>query len=202
MAYDTLPDMGTIEKTAAALKTNNFAVHIVQDGAEAKEKALSIIPKKAEVMTATSVTLDTIGLTEIFNESGEYDSVKSKLATMDRDTQNRGMQRIGAAPEYVIGSVHAVTQDGKVLIASNSGSQLPSYSYGADHVIWVVGAQKIVQDTDEALKRIYERSLPLESERARKAYGVDGSFVSKLLMLNKEREGRITVILVNEVLGY
>ncbi len=202
MAYDTLPEKNIIEKTAAALKEHNFDVHIVETGAQAKEKALSLIPKKAEVMTATSVTLDTIGLTDILNESGDYNSVKSELAALDRTTQHREMQRIGAAPEYVIGSVHAITQGGKVIIASNSGSQLPAYSYGADHVIWVVGAQKIAKDFDEASKRIYERSLPLESKRAQEAYGVDGSFVSKLLIFNKEIKGRITIILVNEVLGF
>lgn len=202
MKYTTLPDMGTIEKTATALKKNNFDVHIATTKAEATEKALSLIPKNAEVMTATSETLNTLGLSETINTSGDYDSVMTKLSGMNRETQGREMQRIGAAPEYVIGSVHAITQDGSVVVASNSGSQLPAYAYGADHVIWVVGAQKIVQNTEEAIKRIYDHVLPLESDRAKKAYGVDGSFVSKLLTFHKEREGRISIILVNEVLGY
>ncbi len=99
--------------------------------------------------------------------------------------------------------MHAVTEDGKVLIASNSGSQLPAYAYGSGHVIWVVGAQKIVKNLDEGIKRIYEHSLPLESERARKAYGVPGSAVNKLLIINKEIiPGRITMILTKEKLGF
>ena len=113
------------------------------------------------------------------------------------------MKKTGAAPEYCIGSVHAVTQDGKVFIASNTGSQLPSYAYGSANVIWVVGTQKIVKDFDEANERIYKYTLPLESERARKAYGVPGSAVNKMLIVNKEvAPGRITIIFVNEKLGF
>ena len=122
---------------------------------------------------------------------------------MDRNTQGLEMQRLGAAPEFVIGSVHAVTQDGKVMIASNSGSQLPAHAYGSSNVIWVVGIQKIVKNIDEGFKRIYEHSLPLESERARKAYNMPGSFVSKILIINKEiKPGRITIIFVPEILGF
>ncbi len=202
MAFDTLPTQDVIQSTAEKLRENNFKVEIVQSGQEAKEKVLALIPKDSEVMTATSVTLDTLELTSHLNESGDYKSVKQELSALNRETDHRQMQRIGAAPEYVVGSVHAITQDGVVMIASNSGSQLPAYSYGADHVIWVVGAQKLVKDLDEGFKRIYEHTLPLESERATKAYGVDGSFVSKVLIFNKEPARDITIILVNEVLGY
>jgi L-lactate utilization protein LutC len=202
MAFDSLPSQDIIESTVKKLEENNFKVLVANTGEEAKEKVLSLIPKNSEVMTATSVTLDTLGLTTYLNESDDYMSVKKELSALNRDTDHRQMQRIGAAPEYVVGSVHAVTQDGVVMIASNSGSQLPAYSYGADHVIWVVGAQKLVKDLDEGFKRIYEHTLPLESERAKKAYGVDGSFVSKVLIFNKEPARNITIILVNEVLGY
>jgi hypothetical protein len=175
---------------------------VTQNVEEAKKEALSRIPERAEVMTMTSVTLDETGIAQEINESETYDAVKPKLYSMDRGTQGREMQKLGAAPEYSIGSVHAVTEDGKVLIASNSGSQLPGYAYGSSHVIWVVGAQKIVKDLDEGMKRIYDYVLPLESERAKKAYGVPGSRVAKLLIFNKESPGRITLILVKEKLGY
>lgn len=113
------------------------------------------------------------------------------------------MQRLGATPEWVLGSVHAVTETGEALIASNTGSQLPAYAFGVGKVIWVVGTQKIVKDREEGLGRIYEHSLPLESERAKKAYGVPGSAVNKILIVNREvQPGRITMILVNERLGF
>lgn len=203
MNYNTLPSQDVIEKTKAVLEANNIHVIIAKNGEDAKKKVLELIPKQAEVMTMSSTTLDTIGITKEINESSQYNSVRNKLFSMDRKTQELEMQKLGSAPEYAVGSVHAVTEDGHVLIASNTGSQLPAYVYGSAHVIWVVGAQKIVKDTDSGIKRIYDYVLPLESERAHKAYGVTGSAVNKLLIINKEATpNRLIIILVKEVLGF
>ena len=185
-----------VVKTARALQANNIQAIVVENGQEAKEKVLELIPAGAEVMCMSSVTLDAIGLSEL-------DTVKKQLMAMDRATQGREMRKLGSAPDWTIGSVQAVTEDGQVVMASNSGSQLPAYAYGAGKVIWVVGTQKIVANLDEAFKRIYEYVLPLESERVKVAYGMDKSNVSKLLVINKEiAPERMTVILVKEKLGF
>ena len=185
-----------MEKTVKALKKNGIEAFVVENGGEAKKKVLEMIPRGAEVMCMSSVTLDTIGLSEL-------DTVKKQLMAMDRATQGREMRKAGSAPDWTIGSVQAITEDGQVVVASNSGSQLPAYAYGAGKVIWVVGKQKIVKNLDEAFKRIYEYVLPLESARVKVAYGMDKSNVSKLLVINKEiAPERITMILVKERLGF
>ncbi len=202
-SWDTLADDATIEKTIRALKQNGIDASVVATGAEAIKKVVSLIPDGAEVMTMSSVTLDTIGITKELNGSNRYKPVRDTLYAMNRETQRVAMLKLGAAPEWTVGSVHAVTQDGHILIASNTGSQLPAYAYSSAHVIWVVGTQKIVATTEEGMKRIYEYTLPLESERAKKAYGVAGSAVNKLLIINKEVvPGRLTIIFVKENLGY
>ena len=187
-----------IERAAKALTANGMRAIIVPDGSAAKQKLLELLPRGAEVMNMTSVTLDAIGASNAVLESGDYDPVRKKLGSAD----DRKKQWLGAAPEYAIGSVHAVTEDGKVFVASATGSQLPAYAY-ASKVIWVVGGQKVVKDAEQAMDRIFTYVLPLEDQRARKAYGV-GSGVNKLLAFNKEAaEGRITVILVrDEALGF
>lgn len=202
--WNNLPSDEIINKTVSALKANGMDVVVVSSGAEAKTTVLSLIPEKAEVMTMTSVTLDSIGIPHELDSSGRFDSVRSKFAKMDRATQGAEMQKLGAAPAWVVGSVHAITTDGQVVVASNTGSQLPAYAYSSSRVVWVVGAQKLVEGgLPEAMKRVYEHVLPLESERAKKAYGVPGSFVSKLLIVNKEvQPGRITVVIVKESLGF
>lgn len=201
--WKRLADEKSLEKTIQALKANGINSFVVENAEEARKKALEIIPDGSEVMNMTSVSVDSIGLAEEINESGRFDSVKNTLSKMDRATHGREMQRIGAAPEWAVGSVHAVTEDGTVMVASNSGSQLPGYAYGASNVIWIVGTQKIVKDLDQGMKRIYDYVLPLEADRARKAYGVDGSFVSKLLIINRENKpGRINLIFVKEALGF
>jgi L-lactate utilization protein LutC len=192
-----------ITTTAEALKANGMSVTIVSTAEEAKAKALELVPEGSEVMTMTSVTLDETGLSAVFNESGAYDAVKPKLYSLDRATHGKEMQRMGAAADYSIGSVHAIDESGNVYIASNSGSQLPGYAYGSPHVVWIVGAQKLVKDANEAMQRIHEHVLPQESERAKKAYGVPGSNVSKLLTFHREpNKDRIHVILVKQKLGY
>jgi L-lactate utilization protein LutB len=206
-AFNQPANKETLEKTKAALEANGFSVILAENGEEARQKALELIPKGAEVMTMTSVSVDSIGLAKEINESGNYQSVRQKLTAMMGDkTKAREQKRLGAAPEYVTGSVHAVTEDGKILVASNTGSQLGAYIYGSDHVIWVAGIQKIVKDEDAGKKRIWEYVLPLESQRARKAYNLPNafnSFPSKIVSFNRENTPkRITLILVNEVLGF
>ena len=199
----TLPNTTTINKTSETLTAHGFTVHVAQDGQHAKKLALSLMPEGSEVMTMTSVTLDSIGLSDVVNEGTKYNAVKPKLYSMDRAKDGKEMNRMGSAPEIVIGSVHAITQNGEVVIASNTGSQLPAYAYGSQKVIWVVSTKKIVENLDAAMKRIYEVVLPLESERARIAYGVAGSNVSKLLIVNNEIvPNRVHIILVEEDLGY
>jgi hypothetical protein len=206
--WTTLPDETIIAQTVAALANNGIQATVVENGAEAKKLVLEMIPQGSEVMTMTSVTADSIGLDEELNKTGgSYNPVRDKMYAMNKATHAKEMNQLGAAPEYAVGSVHAVTTDGVVLIASNTGSQLPAYAYAAQHVIWVVGAQKIVKDVDAGMKRIYEHVLPLESERARKAYGIPadrpGSNVSKLLIINKEvNPTRLHMVIVKESLGF
>ena len=203
MIKKELKQENIIIKTSDALKANGFDVYIARNGTEAEKKVLGLLPDGAEVMNMTSATLDKIGVSADIESSGKYVPIRKKLMSLDRNTQGSEMRKLGSAPEWSIGSVHALTQDGKVMIASATGSQLPAYSYGAEKVIWVVGKQKIVENVEEGFKRIYEYALPLESERARKAYGVQGSSVNKLLIVNKEHiPGRITIIIVNEELGF
>jgi hypothetical protein len=198
MNYDQIPSDEVINKTAEALKRNGMEAIVVENRDAAKRKVLELVPQGARIMNMTSVTLDTVSLVKEILESGKFSPVRNEF----EKTTPVHKRELGAAPDWAIGSAHAVTQDGSVLIASNTGSQLPAYAYGADKVIWVVGAQTIVENFEAALKRIYEYTLPLEDARAKKAYGT-GSNVSKLLVVNKEvKPDRIVVILVKEVLGF
>ena len=202
MDWSKIIDDESIVQTAKSLNENGINAIIVNNGDEAKQKVLEIMPKSAEAFALTSVTLDTLGISEEINNSGNYKSVRNMLNTMTSESQSDEKRRIASTPEWAIGSAHAVTKDGQLIVVSATGSQLPAYSYGAANVIMVIGAQKIVNNLDEGFSRIYDYVLPLESERARKAYGVKGSAVNKILIINKESANRITVILVKEALGF
>lgn len=201
--WNNLADDDLVNKTVESLAGNNIEALVVNDRDEAKALVLQMLPEGAEVMNMTSVTISQCGLDEEINKSGKYESVRNKIMSMDKETQTLEMNRLGSGVPWVVGSVHAVTSDGKILIVSNTGSQLSAYAYAALNVIWVVGAQKIVQDLPQALARAYEHCLLLESQRAKEAYGVEGSSINKLLIIEKEVvPRRIRIVLVKEVLGF
>ncbi|MEI6169916.1 MAG: LUD domain-containing protein [Candidatus Saccharibacteria bacterium] len=196
-------DKKTIDKTIEALKEHGINTVLVENLKEAKQVVTDEIPKKSEVMTMVSVTLDQAEITKEIDESGKYKSLKTELYKLDPAKDSDKMRKLAAAPDYVIGSANAVSEDGALYWASATGSQLGAYAYTAGKVILVVGVNKIVKNREEAILRIYDYILPIESERARKAYGVPGSAVNKLLEISGEvNPARILVILVNEPAGY
>ncbi len=204
-SFDQIASDEVINKTIENLKQNGMEAVFVENGEAAKQKFYELVPKGSEVMVMTSETLRALNLEEEINKSSDYTAVKQKIAAMAED-KAREKKMMGAASQVAVGSVHAITEKGEVIVASNTGSQLPAYVYGADSVVWVVGAQKLVSSMEEGLKRIYEYILPLETVRARKAYGLPetwNSNPSKILFINREvNAGRIKIIVVKEVLGF
>lgn len=191
-----------IQRTVKALEENGIHALVAEHGEEAEQMVFDLLPEDAEVFTASSQTLEQLGIPAELEKSEQYELVRVKLRKMDPKTQNREMVEMGATPQYIIGSVHAVTEDGQVLVASNTGSQLAPYAASAEKVIWVVGAQKIVRDLDEGMQRLEEYTYPREDKRLREAKGVPSN-ISKLLTINKEiQPGRVTMIIVKEELGY
>jgi hypothetical protein len=202
MAFSQLAGDARLRATVAALEANGITTFVVGSGEEARQRVLDMLPEGAEVFTSTSTTLDTIGLAAAINESGRFDAVHPRVVRMDRETQAKEIRRLRASPDYVVGSVHAITEDGQLLIASATGSQLGPYAWTAGAVIWVAGTQKLVSDLDEGMRRIEEYCYPLEDQRSRKVYGVPSS-IRKVLIVNREdAPGRMTMVLVKERLGF
>ena len=191
-----------LERVAAALTAHNFAVEILDDAAAARTRIKDLIPEGATVFTGASETLRLSGIDEDINSSGRYESVKARSVTMDRATQLAEIWRMLACPDVIVGSVHAVTETGSLVVASASGSQLPAYAGGAASAIWIVGAQKVVPDLSTALRRVEDHALPLESARAQAVYG-QPSAINHLLVLNAEPyPGRSTVLLLRQAIGF
>ncbi|MGD0394337.1 MAG: LUD domain-containing protein [Acidimicrobiales bacterium] len=191
-----------LRAVAGALERNGMTSIVVDSAEEARRAVRSILPVGAEVYNNTSRTLEEIGVAEDIERSGQYQPLRPRLYQMDREMQEREMRLLSASPDWVVGSAHAVTEDGTLLIASASGSQLGPIASGAGRVLLILGAQKVVPDFDTGLRRIYEYCFPLEDRRARQAYSVP-SGVNTVLVINKAIAlGRITAILVDELLGF
>ena len=200
--FGTAADDARVRRTVAALESNGITVLRAADAVEAKRIVLSLIPEGSQVHHGASMSLDASGISNEIDKSGRYEPVRARIFSMDRKTQADEIRRLGAAPDVMLGSVHAVTETGSLLAASMGGSQLGPYVSGAGRVILVVGTQKIVADVEEGLRRIEEYAYPLEDARAQAAYGIH-SGVNKVVIINREvTPGRITVVFVDEVLGF
>lgn len=187
---------------ASALEASGIRVLIAGSGAEARQLIGSLLPDGAEVFNNTSRTLEATGIADDIERSGRYQPLRPRLWRMDRKMQEREIRTLAAAPDYVVGSVHALTESGSLMVASASGSQLGPLVSGAAHVFFVIGAQKIVRDAETGMRRIYDYCFPLEDARARQAYGLP-SGVNNVLIINKViAPGRVTAILVKERLGF
>jgi L-lactate utilization protein LutC len=200
--FAVLADDDRVARTATALEASGISVVRAANAEDAKLIVLDLVPAGAQVHNGASQTLEETGIADEIHNSGRYEPIHLRIWSMDRETQADEIRRLTSSPDVMLGSVHAVTESGSLVAASASGSQLGPYAGGAGKVILVVGTQKIVSDLDEALDRIDEYVFPLEDARAEAAYGVH-SGVNKLLIINREYiPGRITVVFVDEVLGF
>lgn len=198
--FDVLPDEATVTSTVAALQAHGFTAEVVDDLTAARKAVLARIPHGARVWKNTSITVDESGIAaEIDAADGPYESVRLQMTA--QNFASRQMKEIAAAPDYALGSVHAITQAGELLIGSASGSQFATVAWGADHVVLVAGLQKVVPDLETARRRVREHSLPLENARALEAYG-QNSRLNKTLEIYAERPGRIHLVLIRQVVGF
>jgi L-lactate utilization protein LutC len=189
-----------LQRAVKGLAGRGYAAQIVDTAADARALVRELLPRDKAVFTAASETLRLSGILADVDESGEFRSVRAELAGLD-PTDHRAQIRMGATPDVIVGSVHAITEDGVLVAASASGSQLGPYAAGADRVIWVVGAQKVVPDLDTALRRVRDHSYPREHDRWRRQ-GFE-SFIGKLLIMEREyAEGRATVVLIRTPIGF
>ena len=200
--FTSLPDEHALAAATVALEEHGFSVEVVDDLDTARAAVLARIPDGSSVMTNTSVTLAETGIADAINDGGgRWESARNRMFALDFATQVQEMKAIGGQPDYALGSVHAVTADGTLVIASASGSQLASYAWGAANVIFVIGAQKLVPTLEAGHQRIYQYSLPLEDARAQAAYG-QRSQVGKVLEIHQELPGRIHVVIVRRQVGF
>ncbi len=191
----------TLEQVANRIRERNIEVLIVNNGAEARQAVLELLPQGAQVHSGKSKTLQDSGIFDAMMDLNQYNALRHQTLKMDRKTQAQEIRKLMAAPDFMLGSVQAITEDGILVAASASASQIGPYATTAGKVILVVGSQKIVPDLETALRRVREHVLPWEDAQTRKAMNI-ASFVGKILIIEREWVNeRMTVILVREPIG-
>jgi YkgG family uncharacterized protein len=199
-SFATVADDEALSRAAKGLRERGYTTHIVDTVADARVLVRDLLPRDKAIFTANSETLRHSGLLADIDDGEEFISVRARLADID-PKDIRTQITMGATPDVVVGSVHAITEDGVMVVASASGSQFAPYAAGAEKAIWVVGGQKVVPDLDAAFRRVRGYSYPKEHERWR-AQGF-ASFIGKLLVMEREYDtARGTVVLVREEIGF
>ncbi len=196
-----LGDSDRVERVAAALRSNKIETIIVDTGEEARSAVLAMIPEGSEVHSGKSKTLEDVGLFSELFESGRYDAIRPRMFALDRATQGREIRKLAIVPDFIVGSVAAVTEAGALVAASGTGGQLGSYAAGAGRVILVVGSQKITPDLDAALRRINDVVFPYEDAQVMARMGVHTILAKVLIIYGEWTAGRTTVVLVREPVG-
>lgn len=205
MNYKSLADSQTLSRTVAALTKKGYGVITVKNTHDALQALIRHIPAGASVTNGASVTLEQIGYKEYLSK-GEHAwiDLHAKI-NGESDAQKRAqIRRESVLSDYYIGSVHALTENGEAIIASNTGSQLPHIAFTSTHIIFVVSTKKIVSNIEDGMDRLEHHVVPLEDAHMQELYHV-GTAPNKILIVNGENPmiGRtITYILVEDDLGF
>ena len=200
---DQLADDETVEETVDNLEERGFDVVVVDSADEALDAVQSQIPAGVSVMNGHSTTLEEIGFDEFLSEGDhEWESLPDEIWSIDDDAERQAARRNSQRADYFLGGINAVAQTGELVAADLSGSRIGAYPFAAGNVVIVTGTNKIVPSLDDALDRLESVAYPLENERAQEAYGVESAIAKQLIYRREAEEGRTTVVLVREHLGY
>ncbi len=205
MNYNTLASKETLKKTQEGLENKGYEVFVVDNKNQALEKIKTLIPEAASVMNGSSVTLEQIGYQD-YLKSGihEWNDLHAKVNAENDKVKRAKLRKESALSDYYLGSVHALTETGEFVIASNTGSQLPHIVFTSPNLIFVVSTKKIVPTLDEAMKRLTKHVIPLEDKHMLKLYNMHTG-LNKMVTFRGETKymGRkIRFILVKEDLGF
>lgn len=200
---DNLPADEAIEEAVDNLEANGFEVVVADSSAEALEMLQSRIPDSVSVMNGHSTTLEEIGFVEYLTEGGhEWESLPNEIWSIDDDAERQAARRDSQTADYFLGGINAIAQTGELVAADRSGSRIGAYPFAASNVVIVSGVNKIVPTLDDALDRLESVAYPLENERAKDAYGVESAIAKQLIFRKELDEGRTTIVLIREQLGY
>jgi L-lactate utilization protein LutC len=205
MEYNTLKTKEVTTRVIEELTKRNVQAFTVESGKDALEKIKELIPAGASVMNGASVTLEQIGFVD-YLKRGEHswNNLHEGIIAEKDPVIQASLRKQAVLADYYLGSVHALTETGEYLIASNSGSQLPHIVFTSANLIFVVSTKKIVPNITEAMNRLMEYIMPIEDKHMKEKYGV-GTAANKILIVNGENptmQRKVTMILVNEDLGF
>ena len=199
-------------KMVKAMQRRHFDAYYCATASEAKAKVNELIPDGASVTWGGTMTVRDMDIPKMLQERGT-------LKVWDRDKvetpeEKQEMYLRAFQADYYLSSANAITEDGVIVNIDGNGNRVAAITWGPQHVIFVVGMNKVAQDPEAALKRARSTAAPINAARfdIQTPCQLDGqghncnspqSICNYIHFLrNSSKPGRIIVILVGENLGY
>ncbi len=205
-SFDTVADPNRINRAIQALQARGVAAEQLPGAPQVLARLRELIPAGAAISTGASLTLKEIGFEDVLKSGTHpWKNLKAEFLAEKDPARQMLLRRQSVLADYYLGSVHAVSEAGEVVIASMTGSQISPFAYAARNVIWVVGAQKITATLEEAIRRVREYVLPHENKRMLESSGGKmGSRIGKLLIFEHEvpfLNRTVRLLFVSQTLG-
>lgn len=190
------------------LKSRNMEGFYAASKEEALKKALKIIPEGASVTMGGCQTAADIGLTAALKDK--------KYNYLDRNNaaDKRAAELAAYGADYFIASANAITNDGVIVNIDGNSNRVSCLAYGPEHVLYIIGMNKVCPDIDSAIKRARNIAAPINATR----FGVNTpctktgacadckspeTICCNFLITRFERHaGRLSVILINDDQGF
>lgn len=201
--WNSIPSPDVVDNTVREIEARGINVLISRNGEEALDVLKKIIPPDAEVMNGSSTTLIEIGYEEYIAGGKSGWTVVHDLIRAENDDRKRAdLRRKSVTSDYFLSGANAIASTGEIVACDASGSRVGAWPFAAGHLILVVGINKIVPTLEDALKRVREYAYRLENVRAQKTYGTPSVIGKCVILAHEKNNGRVTLVLVNEALGY
>ncbi len=200
------------EKLIKTFALRNINLIFVETEVEACDRIVELIPLKSRIGYGGSITLERIGILDKIRQGDYVFYDRENVQKYTKGSFELG--HLAQQADYFLSSSNAITEDGKIVNKDRTGNRVSSLIYGPEHVIIVVGKNKLTKDINEALKRIENIAAPMNAKRINaktpcvKIGKCVDCLVEERLCCNTviiERQfikDRMTVILVNKDLGF
>jgi len=146
------------QRVVNALKKNGFEAMYVEDRSRARDEILKLVPPFVTIGVGGSMTIREIGVLDELASQGHtiYDHWKPGLSS----EEVLNIRHAHLSCDVFLTSANALSLDGKLVSTDGAGNRVCAMTFGPKKVIIAVGANKIVKDVDQAMRRIKEVAAP------------------------------------------
>lgn len=145
------------------LSDRNIEGYWCQNFHEAKKEIMNMIPVSESVGIGNSVTLKNMNLSIELSERGNV--VYDKTLAKSKD-EIKELKRKALLTDWYVTGTNAISMEGHIVNMDHSGNRVAAMLYGPNHVIVVIGINKVTETLDEAIYRVRNIASPKNAKRA------------------------------------